>query len=222
MALRADTQTDRVEFAGPYPAASRPLAVCGFARMTTQAVQWRTLIGMEADANNLTQLGIEAASESNLKLLVYQKTTGSNEIFEVASTGIGLNTYFFWGINMPSGTTQPTFFWRPLNSQTLSTSTPGGSAGTWTYAPTSIKFNYLSNLGSEWANAAQSGVRMWNRVLTPNEMLTESFQLRAKTKNGLILDVPCLRDARDLSVFGAGRVGTMTNMTVEDGPPIRY
>lgn len=224
MALRSSAQGHRLDFAGPYPASSRPLSVCGFVRVIENANTWATLVGLGQDADiNLTQLGLNTGNTSNLQLVCYQVTPTWNEILETVNTGLSIGQDFFWGISFPSGTAKPTFFWRALSTPTLSTSTPGGTAGTWTFTPSRLSLNYLSGLlAGEWANARQSGVRLWNRTMTAGEMLSESFSLRARNRQGLVLDAPCILDGRDLSQFGAGRVGTITGMTVEPGPPVGW
>jgi len=224
VALRSSAQGHRLDFAGPYPASSRPLSVCGFVRVIENANTWATLVGLGQDADtNLTQLGVNTGNTSNLQLVCYQLTPTWNEILETVNTGLSTGQDFFWGISFPSGTAKPTFFWRALSTPTLSTSTPGGTAGTWTFTPSRLSLNYLSGLlAGEWANARQSGVRLWNRTLTAGEMLSESFSLHARNRQGLVLDAPCILDGRDLSQFGAGRVGTITGMTVEPGPPVGW
>lgn len=220
MALRSDTQGDRVEFSGPFPASSRPISVCGFARVSTKTGNWCTLVSLPQGSDHI-QIGVNIYSPANLSLFC-EHLTGSDSIFESVSTGLSLDQNFFWGVSLPSGTAKPTLFWRALSTLTLSTNTPSGTTGTWSFTPSSLVLSYSAAIPTEWGNVAQSGVRVWNRALSLSEMNAESLSLRPKSWNGCVLAVPGIKDGKDISAFGGGRIGTPTGITVEVGPPVRW
>lgn len=102
-----------------------------------------------------------------------------------------------------------TIYWRALTAPTLSTYTTGQASGF-----TAAQLTYGDEVGGFKLNGRMWGARCWGRVLTPAEILAESFSLTPVSRQSLNF-AWMLRNAQDLTdISGNGRpptvVGTLT------------
>jgi hypothetical protein len=182
--------------------------ICGWAHLVTDTNAFCCLCSLEVADINSSGLYLLAGSNGT-SLEVFNGTSGAS----FASMTVG-QPFFFALTNQGTGGTDAKGYFRAATSATLSTGSHGGTS----FTPGVLYIGSDSYFASDTFNGRMWNVKIWNRALSADELLAESFYNGVKfptSLNGHWL----LRSSGDLIDYsGNGRTLTV-NGTIVDAEP---
>lgn len=205
-----DANNDRVERTANLPAITA-FTACGWARCRGNA-------GSAGAGQPLFQL-IVGGSESNLHFQPNTTTLriGGDAINVVLKSSIVAEVWFFWAIKQDgSGASTITGYYREPADASFTTAQQTGHNVT----PTSMVWGGTAG-PNRWSNTDISHAKVWDAVLTDNEILAEMWSREPVRWANLNVYYP-FEDGSDASDFGPNnRDGTITGtLAFQNEPPL--
>lgn len=197
MAVRFDASGEVVYRSTSLPASTN-FSVCGwFSRSGSGGDLWETVCGLTDGSALLVLYGADYNAGSGAPSL--DTTSSSTSTFGSVTAN---NTPYAWAITC-SGTGAGTFsgYVRAANSSTWSSTSLAGLS----FTPNRLDLGYNNRYSSETLNGRIWNVKVWDRVLTANELLVETVYRRPMFPSSLHAWWPLVAHTDLADYSGAGR-----------------
>lgn len=214
MAVRIDGSTDILKRTATLPSLTN-FTACGWLYTTAIQNYWGCVFGLESATTNAANQCLLTWNDSNPGKLGIS-VGGSNPIF---TTSPSVGDWAFWAISCAgTGTNQVTGYLLLPGATTFQT--VQGTRSAFTPAQMSIGND---SFGDEFHNGRIDGLRVWDAVLTSDELYQEVWSKRAVRRASLHLETPMAdRTLADnyIDISGNGKDLTAAGtLSVEDGSP---
>lgn len=166
MAVRLDTAGESLLRTANVPAQTA-CTICGWAVMVTDRNIETALCSLESGTTSAASYVILATNADGTALKVWN-TTGEGTTFATITVGVP----FFFALTTAGNTAASQIgYFRAYGSNTLSSGNPPGTGSTFTPAALYVGIDSFG----EWFNGRVWNVKVWDRVLSSEELLIESF-----------------------------------------------
>lgn len=194
-----------------------PVTACGFFNFDNFTVQGVPL-SFFLDSSNLINLNISTAGNVFL-----QTRIGGTTDFNTGNIAVSTAKWYFWACTLTATGTTSNLYVREVNALgALTVATPGAPPNS-TFTPTSYRLA-MQGVASAFRMA---GHRVWQAVLTTEELERESRQLRARRRTNLRGEYPLIGKtlAEAYRDFGPDNI-TLTQGSAApaliEGPPVPW
>jgi hypothetical protein len=212
MAVRFDSATDRISFAGTVPDPSSGITLLGWAYVSTDRNDFSTMARLHASSGASTTATFATGSEG---LAGPGYFTGGGSVTN--ATGFAVGEWRKVAISC-TGTTGRCYVATVGGSTEVDSGTVGGAA-----SPTGITLGGRSPVdGAEWFDGRLGYWRLYSAELTQTEIETEWASATPVRTSNLWADWPLTvhTDLTDHSGNGRDLTAGSTATTTEDGPPL--
>ena len=213
MAVRVDSSSDALRRTANLPSTTAYFAA-GWAYIVSDlGTAWQPFLSLTNTAGSSAH---QLAWDDGGNTMMLATSTGTTSFSSRPGTG----TWFYFGIGCDgTGSTALTGYWIAAGSSTVVTASRTGTS----FTPNSFNFLMDRSGSGEYVDARGAYLKLWDTKLTQDEWLAQMYHGRCIVQRAnLRYEWPLLdsSDSRDLSGQGFGP--TLTSLTTEDGPPIRF